>query len=173
MVYPEEYIRYLVHFHGDRDFFECHEILEEYWKTKDPQSEVWVALIQLAVGLYHHRRGNLIGARKMIASHLKRLNPEDCYRLGLDYKQLAELAEERLEEINHEKPYHELNLPFHDVKLLTQCQAECKERGFTWQGESSTDPQLIHRHSLRDRSDVIQAREEERLKRERARKEDK
>lgn len=171
MVYPQEYISYLVHFHGDRDFFECHEILEDYWKTKD-RSEVWVALIQLAVGLYHHRRGNLIGARKMIESHLKRLEPTDCDRLGLDYQQLTGLVKARLEEIALGQPYRELNLPLVDPELLAQCQAECKKKGYHWQGESSMDPGLVHRHSLRDRSDVIQARETERLKRQQARKED-
>ena len=33
-MYPTEYIQFLIHFHGDYDYFECHEILEEYWKTK-------------------------------------------------------------------------------------------------------------------------------------------
>ncbi|PAD68333.1 hypothetical protein CHH83_14265, partial [Bacillus sp. 7586-K] len=34
-MYDQEYIDFLVHFHCDRDYFECHEILEEHWK-KDP-----------------------------------------------------------------------------------------------------------------------------------------
>ena len=29
MEFPLKYIDFLVHFHGDRDYFECHEILEE------------------------------------------------------------------------------------------------------------------------------------------------
>lgn len=33
-MYPTEYIQFLIHFHGDYDYFECHEILEGYWKTK-------------------------------------------------------------------------------------------------------------------------------------------
>lgn len=31
-MYPPEYIEFLYHFHCDRDYFECHEILEELWK---------------------------------------------------------------------------------------------------------------------------------------------
>ncbi|MFZ3196347.1 MAG: DUF309 domain-containing protein, partial [Bacillus mycoides] len=27
-MYPTEYIQFLIHFHGDYDYFECHEILE-------------------------------------------------------------------------------------------------------------------------------------------------
>lgn len=33
-MYPAEYLEYLVYFHADRDYFECHEILEEYWKEQ-------------------------------------------------------------------------------------------------------------------------------------------
>ncbi len=32
MMYPNAYLDYLVYFHGHRDYFECHEVLEEYWK---------------------------------------------------------------------------------------------------------------------------------------------
>ena len=61
MNFPQKYIEYLVHFHGDRDYFECHEILEEYWKKIDNgnKESIWVGLIQLAVANYHHRRKNL------------------------------------------------------------------------------------------------------------------
>lgn len=31
-MYPEAYIEYLAEFHGSRDYFECHELLEEHWK---------------------------------------------------------------------------------------------------------------------------------------------
>ena len=30
--YPEAYTDYLCYFHGARDYFECHEVMEEYWK---------------------------------------------------------------------------------------------------------------------------------------------
>ena len=31
--YPEAFISYLIEFHATRDYFECHELLEEYWKA--------------------------------------------------------------------------------------------------------------------------------------------
>lgn len=34
-LYPTAYIKYLFHFHTDRDYFECHELLEEHWKQYD------------------------------------------------------------------------------------------------------------------------------------------
>ncbi len=57
-MYAKAYIEYLAHFHGTRDYFECHEVLEEHWKAVDPKnrSSVWVLLIQIAVSMYHARQ---------------------------------------------------------------------------------------------------------------------
>ncbi|MCD2486520.1 DUF309 domain-containing protein, partial [Staphylococcus aureus] len=50
-MYPKAYIDYLVEFHATRDYFECHEILEEYWKEDPPKKRkrYWVGFIELAV----------------------------------------------------------------------------------------------------------------------------
>lgn len=52
-LYPKAYIDYLVYFHGLRDYFECHEVLEEHWKKDDKaeRKKYWVGLIQIAVAL--------------------------------------------------------------------------------------------------------------------------
>lgn len=65
-MYPKPYIDYLVYFHTNRDYFECHEVLEEHWKVADPRHRnvLWVGLIQVAVSLYHHRRSNYVGAER-------------------------------------------------------------------------------------------------------------
>jgi predicted metal-dependent hydrolase len=31
--YPQAYVAYLAEFYGSRNFFECHEIMEEYWNS--------------------------------------------------------------------------------------------------------------------------------------------
>ena len=51
-MYSQAYIDYLVHFHGDRDYFECHELLEEHWKkTKEDTAILFgLALFKL---LFH------------------------------------------------------------------------------------------------------------------------
>lgn len=36
-MYPEAYVAFLHEFHTTRDYFECHEILEEYWKEDPPE----------------------------------------------------------------------------------------------------------------------------------------
>ncbi|WP_313639078.1 DUF309 domain-containing protein, partial [Paenibacillus sp.] len=38
MAYEPLYLEYLVYFNRDRDYFECHEVLEELWlaQKRDP-----------------------------------------------------------------------------------------------------------------------------------------
>lgn len=167
MVYPKEYIDYLVHFHGNRDFFECHEILEEYWKSEDERLDRWVVLIQLAVGLYHHRRGNFRGSQKMLESCLRRMAPHDFKELGLDFQGMQSLLQERIERIKQGKEYTDMNLVLDDSSLLETCINECNRRGFIWQQPSSDKEELIHRHTLRDRTEIIQAREEQKSRKKR------
>lgn len=162
-MYPQPYIDYLVYFHGVRDYFECHEVLEEYWKEKESaeRERHWVGFIQIAVALYHHRRGNFTGAEKMMKSAITILMDEKnrVTPLGLDYDKLIETLEGRLEEIHNHFPYHSLNLPVTDEQLLAICSEKCKEKGCSWGSQSDLSNQfLVHKHSVRDRRDVINER---------------
>ncbi len=164
-MYPAAYIQYLAHFHGDRDYFECHEILEEYWKETDPgnKNSVWVAFIQLAVSAYHHRRGNFNGALKTIrkSRDLFTVNKEAVENLGIDHQLLDELLSGSEIRIKKKHPYQSANLPITDPELAKLCAEECIKLGIVWGSPSNLNRQEItHRHSLRDRSDVIAAREE-------------
>lgn len=161
--YPKAYIQYLAHFHGDRDYFECHEILEEYWKATDPgnKDSIWVAFILLAVSNYHYRRKNFAGARRTLvkAENIFKKAPHSCQRLGIDPDALFELLGKREMNLNNGSPYSSFNLPIMDPALLKLCGNECKENGFQWGSRSNlTDVDLINRHSSRDRSEVISER---------------
>ncbi|MEH7107402.1 DUF309 domain-containing protein, partial [Bacillus sp. JJ1764] len=124
-MYPNEYISYLVHFHGDRDYFECHEILEEYWKNTEPgnKESVWVGLILLAVSCYHHRRGNFAGAVKTLekAIPIFESKPNMIQQLGLNCHDLNLMLKERLSDIKDRHIYKSLNLPIADTALLQTC----------------------------------------------------
>ncbi len=160
--YPKEVLDYLVHFHGDRDFFECHEILEEYWKENPghPYAETLVGLIQVAVGLYHQRRGNKAGAVKMLGSSLAYLKVEDLKGLGMAGEDLVARVRQRVREAELDAvPYADLDLPVEDPSLLEACKRECALRGFGWGAASDAgNLMLIDRHKLRDRSDVVEER---------------
>ncbi len=77
-MYPKAYVAFLHEFHTTRDYFECHEILEEFWKEDPPdqRKKYWVGLIQLAVALYHQRRGNGKGAKRLISNSLHILDSD-------------------------------------------------------------------------------------------------
>ncbi|MCY8174036.1 DUF309 domain-containing protein [Bacillus inaquosorum] len=165
-MYPKAYIDYLVEFHASRDYFECHEILEEYWKDDPPnQREMyWVGFIQLAVALYHHRRKNTAGAKRLMANSIRILQAEkqavEC--LGLDHSRLLELMQSVYEQIEMGSSYKSIMLPIKDEKLEEACRVECKKKEYTWgQPSTLTDTFLIDKHRLRDRTDVILEREKE------------
>ncbi|MBP1933733.1 DUF309 domain-containing protein [Ammoniphilus resinae] len=160
MIYPQAFIDYLVHFHGDRDFFECHEILEDYWKDHKMKEEIWVALIQLAVGLYHQRRGNHAGAIKMLKSSLQKMEQKKITQLGLNYEKMTDLIKRRMAEIAQGCVYTDIDLPIEDQQLHVQCLETCKKKNLTWGSTSMDNRDLVDRHKLRDRSDVIKQREE-------------
>jgi hypothetical protein len=162
--YPQSYLDYLFEFHATRDYFECHEILEAYWKSLpegDPERDVWVGLIQLAVALYHHRRGNAVGALKMFRGAAARLRPETLDRLGLDGRAVRELAAasaRRLEAEGASAGYRAVNLPIRDGALLAELQARAVRLGLAWGADDPLEEAIVRRHALRDRSDVIEAR---------------
>ncbi|WP_318508524.1 DUF309 domain-containing protein [Bacillus sp. T3] len=163
-MYPEPYIQFLVHFHGDRDYFECHEILEEYWKelANEGKTSIWVGLILVAVSNYHYRRNNLNGAFKTLAKAISIFqdNKHCSVELGIDMVQMLSFLSNRLLEIQSDVPYSSFNLPIVDKSLLKQCQDISTEKGFMW-GKSSdfAKRELLHRHTLRDRTEVFQERE--------------
>ncbi|AHD06515.1 DUF309 domain-containing protein [Paenibacillus larvae] len=166
--YSGAYINFLIHFHTDRDYFECHEILEEYWKAhpEHPLSRSFVLLIQIAVAQYHERRGNRRGALKMLQSADMYFHPEQISELGLDPERLREELEERKKDLARDgRPFTDLNLPIRDPALSLLCQESCRSSGLQWGVLSDIqNDELVHRHTRRDRSSVI---EERRLQKER------
>lgn len=178
--YDEAYIQFLVHFHADRDYFECHEIMEEHWKA-NPDSKyraVWLGLIQVAVSQYHERRQNIKGAAKMMASAISHLQAAPVEELGLDEEMLINRLTERLGELKRplansqnrqdslpdggsleRRSFADLNLPLRDERLKQACIEACHERGMVWLKASDLSAaELIHKHTARDRSEVVRER---------------
>lgn len=161
--YPQAYVEYLARFHGDRDFFECHELLEEYWKEhpESPYRQAWVGLIQAAVGLYHQRRGNVSGAVKSFAGSIRNSDPTLLSELGIDAEAWLKRLEARRALLLNDSNvlYEDLDIPLKDKGLAERCCKRAEELGFRWGSPSDLERrELIHRHMLRDRSDVIAKR---------------
>jgi len=164
IVYPQAYIDYLAEYYGSRDYFECHEIMEEYWK-EDERSEYrtcWLVLIRIAVCLYHSRRGNWTGALKLMGKAADEAQPELFDRLGIDGKELAEMLKRTAREWSApDANYQDLELPIRDANLLAAAKKRCEELGYSWghPGREAGEA-IVHRHLTRDRSEVVSARAE-------------
>ncbi|KFM98555.1 DUF309 domain-containing protein [Bacillus clarus] len=169
-MYSTAYMQFLIHFHGDYDYFECHEVLEEYWKLK-PRGErdnYWVGFIQIAVSLYHQRRSNWNGASKMMKSAITILEKESHHvaLLGIDHKQLISLLKEQLQFIYRKRPFSPIFLPFSEASLEKRCIELCTEQGLSWKNiTASPSEYIIHKHTLRNRNNIISERNEQLKKR--------
>ncbi|MDM5156250.1 DUF309 domain-containing protein [Bacillus sp. DX1.1] len=169
-MYPTAYIQFLIHFHGDYDYFECHEVLEEYWKLKPrgERDDYLVGFIQIAVSLYHHRRSNWNGAVRMMKSAISILEKEgdQIHAYGLDHRKLVSLLKNHLQSIQNGEPFAHLFFPFADATLEQTCIQLCTKKGLLWKDTTSIQTEyIVHKHTLRNRSDVIAERNEQLKKR--------
>lgn len=168
MNYPKAWIDYLIYFHTDQDFFECHEVLEEHWKNEGMKGNLWPGLIQIAVALYHQRRGNMNGAKRMITSGIQKLQSEKAalHSLGLEPDNLIEMLENRKKEIVQQKKFKPVSLPL-IPSLKKTCLLEAEKTGKAWETKLVLDETIIHKHRLRDRTPVIEEREKQKLQKNR------
>ncbi|MCM3788331.1 DUF309 domain-containing protein [Domibacillus indicus] len=154
--YPVPYLAFLAHFHIDRDYFECHELLEEYWKKVDgTRDSVWVGFIQCAVFLYHYRRGNKAGALRMAQKSISCLirRQEALRELGVDPEHFLLLIEQAADDVKADVPFEPIEIPIADPLL----QNELKQFTAAFEPESN-EQFLLNKHKLRDRTDVLDAR---------------
>lgn len=62
--------------YNGKDFFECHELLEEVWRhSVGDHAEFYQGLIQAAVCYYHWCNANFDGAMRLAKEALRRLDP--------------------------------------------------------------------------------------------------
>lgn len=81
-------------------YWECHEELEDPWiEEPGPVRNVYWAVIQVAVSLFHYRQGNLTGARGMLAKARQKFDrcealhvESDLLYEKLSWKKLKELV---------------------------------------------------------------------------------
>lgn len=113
MAYEPLYLEYLVYFNRDRDYFECHEVLEELWLTqkRDP---LYKALLQVAVGLYHFRNHNVRGATIMLSGASAKLEEYLAVTLGIN---LAKLVVEVKDYVRRLESYEQRPFSYYDLTI--------------------------------------------------------
>ena len=80
-----------------REFFECHEVLEDLWRPTQGEPRLFLqAVIHIAVGFYHHQRGNRTGAELQLRKGLRKLAGYLPEYAGIDTQRLSREAAEAL-----------------------------------------------------------------------------
>lgn len=156
------FIKYIVYFNEHQDYFECHEVLEEYWKDIAPNDKTHplTAWILLATGMYHWRRGNSSGANRSLSNAQKRfsLTKNSPFYEGINMTDLHVSLSQSIKLVKHAAPFQAFTLTLD----LNELQAKTKSQDMP---TPLTGNELIHKHMLRDRSEILKAREEKRRNR--------
>jgi predicted metal-dependent hydrolase len=107
----DERVAHGIELFNSRQFFVCHEVLEEVWTPeRDPRRRFLQSLIHMAVGMYHQERGNPEGAARQLRKGLRKLaeNLPECE--GIDTARLHADAARALEAIEQGRPPHEFQI---------------------------------------------------------------
>ena len=76
------------------EFFDAHEVLEDVWRAAPAVERKFLqGLIQVAVGLHHHSRGNVIGARSLLARAHRNLSAYPACHGGIELAELRKQVE--------------------------------------------------------------------------------
>ena len=150
------YIEYCTYFNGNRDYFECHEVLEEYWKQQAPGDKLHplVGYVQLATGMYHWRRNNNIGALKILKKAIKNfsMNKSSPYFDFIDFKTLYKNTELVIQAIEKNESFSPFKLTFTNAEFASKVQEQINQL------TKLPSEYLLHKHMLRDRSDILEMR---------------
>lgn len=156
------FLKYIIYFNDHKDYFECHEVLEEYWKDIAPNDKTHplTAWILLATGMYHWRRGNSSGANRSLSNAQKRfsLTQVSPFYEGINMTKLHASLNQTIELINQSAPFQAFIIPVDVEELLVKTQSQDMPAPLTGK-------ELIHKHMHRDRSEILKAREEKRRNR--------
>lgn len=112
-MYDRLYIEYLHYFNNEQDYYECHEVMEELW-LQEGKNKLLQGLLQVAVGLYHFRNGNLSGAIKLFEQALAKSEESWNGELGIKKEKLFQEVQVYLEKLYR---YESTPFPFYDLTI--------------------------------------------------------
>lgn len=151
------FVNFMVYFNQNQDYFECHEVLEEYWKSlpDGDKEHPLTAYILLATGMYHWRRGNTSGATRTIRKALvkfKAFNRQSpLYAEEIDFRRLVMDVQQIVNRLGSALPFQPFPITVHSPKLARLICEATREMELLPFGSDA----VIHKHMLRDRSDIL------------------
>lgn len=147
------YVEYCTFFNGNQDYFECHEVLEDYWKKVAPSNKKHplVGYIQLAAGMYHWRRNNVMGAIRLLKKAYKNflLNEKSSFFEYVNYIELCMNCLESIRNCEAGKSFNAFQIRFLNdtlTALVNQKIDELPELSYEF---------LLNKHMLRNREDIL------------------
>lgn len=128
---------FIAHFNGDRDYYECHEVMEELW-LEEGRSPLLQGLLQAAVGLHHWDNGNSSGAIKLMSAALNKLSRYGDYALGLDLLKIRNDLQSSLDVLSaraNDAPFQAFKLTVTDIALADALRV--------WDGQKASEESRI------------------------------
>jgi len=151
------FIDYCSYFNGNQDYFECHEVLEEYWKHIAPgnKNHPLVGYIQLATGMYHWRRQNEKGALRILhkAQNIFNKNRNSIFFEFVDFNHLYDYCDQSIEKLKQGHPFESFQI------LITNDELKAMVAKRMNNLPRDSYHFLLNKHMLRDRSDILIQRE--------------
>jgi predicted metal-dependent hydrolase len=128
--YDQLYVDFIYYFNIERDYFECHEVMEELW-LEEGRAPLYQGLLQLAVGLYHHWNGNVGGSIKLFTQGIDKLQHFPSPTLGIDLAKIVAESEEYVHKLLHIEAepfeFYDLNIIIVDAELEDKLNARITE----------------------------------------------
>jgi predicted metal-dependent hydrolase len=111
--YDPLYVAFIAYFNRERDYFECHEVMEQLW-LEEGRDPLYQGLLQVAVGLYHHRNGNIDGGVKLLRAAVQKLEGNEEIVLGIRLDGLLADTKEHLAKLER---HSEVPFEFRDLDI--------------------------------------------------------
>jgi uncharacterized protein len=93
-------VDFIYYFNIKRDYFECHEVMEELW-LEEGRAPLYQGLLQIAVGLYHHWNGNVGGSIKLFSQGIDKLQHFPSPILGIDLAKILVESKIYVSKLHH------------------------------------------------------------------------
>lgn len=87
------------------EYFAAHEVLEDAWREGPAEEKQFLqGLVQAAVGMHHFSKGNMVGARGVLARAIRNLQPFSPLRMDINVAGLLDSLRLWLNRAEHAGP---------------------------------------------------------------------